>query len=1328
MKTRNTFLFIFLFCLLWIFTPNLYSQGCNAWVDKTEFGGTARKGAIGFSLNGYGYIGLGHDGDSLRSDIWRYNPTSNSWSLYTYYPGTAREGAVVFVVGNEAFIGLGEDASSLKKDFWKINSLGQWSPMANFPGTARKDAAAFATTSRGFVGTGSDPADKNDFWEYNPYNNTWTQKANFPGQARINIVGFAVNDKGYFGSGGKSIYVYNEVWEYDPGANSWTRKANLPSSRSWAVGFAIGNKGYLGCGFNKNDFYEYDPENNNWRTRATACSFYLEDAVGFAIGNKGYIGTGLDDSHGYIRVKTFRQYTPEPRFYSSTATNVTCNNYDDGSISIDANGISTLYYSIYNGADYTLGQSLFEYLGGGSYTVKVMDANGCEVTGNSHTITDPPVITITNIVTDSVNCNGQEDGSVTVYASGGTGSRYYTIDGGSINTTGVFTNLAAKEDYIISVTDIHSCPAATGYADVKKPDEITFDGQTATDVTCFNGSDGMISLSAIGGSGTLYYSIDGGNTFPSSSGNFSGLTKGTYNVAVRDYYSCEVDGQPMEISQPPELILTSQEAIDISCNGLNDGTIIITTQGGRLYRYFSIDNGETYHELDSVFDNLGPGTDYIVQVKDNYDCIVTGDTLSIIDPPEIMINSQIATQISCYGLVDGTITLSASGGTAPLYYSINDGVEYQLSGEFTDLYESGYVVHIKDVNDCHILGDTFEILEPPQLQFHTQEAIDISCHGLTDGSINLEASGGTGTIYFSIDSGKILTNTTGIFYDLPAADDYYIFAQDENGCQMEGAILEIIDPPELVIDSVISEDITCYGLTDGKIRIQANGGTGSYLYSITGGFSFEDNNGIFEELGLGSNYIISVKDTNDCQANYYKLIAITQPLPVNISSAVSTDISCSGLTDGIIEITAEGGVGNYRYSVDNGATFTNVSGIFTGLSAGTNYQLAVQDSNECTITGSTLVINDPPPIVIDSEVATDLSCYDGEDGTITVSASGGTGMLEYSIDGGTSYPNSTGSFDNLGKGNTYNIMVRDANECTQAGSTLEILPPAGQEICLATVDIETGKNLVIWERPDNDIHASYNIYREGTDVGEYEFIGNMPYEDLSVFVDTSSNPRQRSYRYKIKAVDQCGDESEFSFFHKTILLRVNLGVGTYNLDWDDYEYEGGGFTFRKFFIYRGTTENNLELIDSIASSYNSYIDTDPPEGLLFYQIAGLKQTPCYPANVKKADSGPYSHSMSNIEDNRLQVGIDPTNGNPYFLKVYPNPVKEKFMLEFENPTGGDIWLEIIDLNGKLIQFTEINSSEVLVKKFIDVSEIPPGVYVLKARLTDRIETKRLIIE
>jgi hypothetical protein len=283
------------------------AQAPDSWTEKNGVGLnvpastflSVRSGAVGFSINGKGYIGTGVENLFYKNDFWEYDPITNTLTQKANFGGGTRGYATGFSIGGKGYIGTGKDGTSNKNDFWEYDpAINAWTQKTNFGGTARYSATGFHIGNKGYIGTGYDTYYKNDFWEYDPMVNSWTQKANYGIQGRISAAAFSIGNKGYIGTGLFNTTNLTDFWEYDPSANSWTQKADFGgTARFSASGLSIGNKGYLGAGKissgnNPIDFWEYDPSVNIWAQKAdfSAARF---DAISFSISNKGYICTGM---------------------------------------------------------------------------------------------------------------------------------------------------------------------------------------------------------------------------------------------------------------------------------------------------------------------------------------------------------------------------------------------------------------------------------------------------------------------------------------------------------------------------------------------------------------------------------------------------------------------------------------------------------------------------------------------------------------------------------------------------------------------------------------------------------------------------------------------------------------------------------------------------------------------------------------------------------------------------------------------------------------------------------------------------------------------------
>lgn len=515
----------------------------------------------------------------------------------------------------------------------------------------------------------------------------------------------------------------------------------------------------------------------------------------------------------------------------------------------------------------------------------------------------------------------------------------------------------------------------------------------------------------------------------------------------------------------------------------------------------------------------------------------------------------------------------------------------------------------------------------------------------------------------------------------------------------------ILDTCSLIeLDFTIAH-INCFGESDGAVDLSVFGGKEPYNYLWSNDETTENISGL-----ASGTYTIIVTDNVGCSKT--DSVIIIEPDKLVVSITDSTNVSCNGYSDGNAVVTPAGGTESYTYLWDNSLGSTDSTAY--GLSANQYYHVIVTDANNCMATDS-VRLTEPAPVEINLGDESDFCLGD------SIILTPGEGFANYTW----SLPDSTGSQITVKTPGIYSVTVTDINGCEGFASVYvsHQLPYEHEEICLVTVDNESGKNMVIWEKTSGKGTDFFRIYRESTTIGVYDTIGEVQFDKFSSFVDTTSNPRQRSYQYKMSVIDSCGNESEQSFYHRTLLLSIGLGVGTYNLSWDDYEYEVGGFTFTKFYIFRGPSQDELQIIDSIAGNYNTYIDISPPEGMLYYQIAGVKPEACNPTGSLKSKSGMHSLVLSNMENNSAS-GIGANSNLPGKLRIYPNPFTNKTIIEFQNPGHDSYMMLVIDLSGRVLQIRD-NIMDSRIE--LDRGELPKGFYFIEIR-GPKIYRGKILIE
>jgi N-acetylneuraminic acid mutarotase len=249
-----------------------YDPDKNTWNRKEPFPGAARNGAVGIATDTKGYIGTGYDGKKSLKDFWEYDPVLNAWTQKADFggdEGTARYGALGFSINNKCYIGTGYDGYYLK-DFWEYDpATNGWTKKASVGGSKRTNAAGFAINGKGYVCTGMDNgAYEDDFWEYDPATDVWVEKRsisnatdesfddNYTTLKGINKVAFSMNGKGYLATGGEGTATAI-VWEYDPVTDLWEEKTAFEgTARVDAVSFVIGSRAYITTGRSSSYYFD----------------------------------------------------------------------------------------------------------------------------------------------------------------------------------------------------------------------------------------------------------------------------------------------------------------------------------------------------------------------------------------------------------------------------------------------------------------------------------------------------------------------------------------------------------------------------------------------------------------------------------------------------------------------------------------------------------------------------------------------------------------------------------------------------------------------------------------------------------------------------------------------------------------------------------------------------------------------------------------------------------------------------------------------------------------------------------------------------------------
>jgi hypothetical protein len=746
--------------------------------------------------------------------------------------------------------------------------------------------------------------------------------------------------------------------------------------------------------------YSFSGSSGPWQISGTSPCYQGGPAQTFSVCVK--------DANNTITCTTVNANWPAPMtMINSIVTPSPCGTCT-GSIQLFAGGPGAYTYTINSWATFQ-NTNAFLNLCPGTYG-NCFVSNGVCVAGPVTITVGQSPLTCTTTRTNTT-CSGGCDGTATVITPGN-GTYQFSIDGGTTwQSSNVFTGLCANT-YTLTTRNVSSPSCiTTNTVTITQPAAIVPSTPVVNSPACYGGCTGSITAAATP-SGTYQYSMNGGVTWQSSA-SFSGLCAGNYTLMAKNASNC-TGSYSFTITQPAQVVPVSTQTT-ISCYGSCSGSISTTVTPAGTYTY-SIDNGITWFAA-NTFNGLCAGT-YTIKVKNASNCIVAAPSVTITQPPQLLITLDSQTNLTCSNGADGTATVTASGGTGIIVYDWSPG---NPAGDGTNsvsgLTAGNWSCTITDGNNCSTT-QTVTITQPAPIQI-TAAVSNLVCYGDSSGSFIATVT--PADVYqFSIDNG-VTWQASNTFNGLHAGS-YTVLAQNGNGCV--GSHSFTITQPLEIIPAFVSTDISCNGSCNGMIATTVTP-AGSYQYSIDNGITWQASN-TFSGLCIGI-YSITVQNGNGCMVTDYAY-AIAEPPALAIALNSQTDLTCNNSADGAASVTASGGTGIIVYDWSPGNPIGDGTNSVTGLSAGT-YICTITDANNCTTTQS-VAITQPSPIQL-TTTNTAMVCYGACNGFINAAASP-AGSYQFSIDNGVTWQ-ASGSFNGICEG-AYTVIVQDAAGCTSSSS------------------------------------------------------------------------------------------------------------------------------------------------------------------------------------------------------------------------------------------------------------------------------------------------------
>lgn len=771
----------------------------------------------------------------------------------------------------------------------------------------------------------------------------------------------------------------------------------------------------------------------------------------------GTYTVNITDELGCTTSATANVEQPQlPLSMQAEAQNLGCVNDNSGAIAVAISGGTSPYnYQWDNG--YTVPN--LSGLPEGTYNLLVSDANGCELT-QQFILTQPTATLAISPLTTSVDCNGNNTGSINLQPSGGTAPYNTTWTTGATGST--ITTIPAGS-YQYTIVDANQC-TVTGSITINEPTAAIALTSSNTQVNCFGAGTGSIDINVSGGTAPYNYSWSNGSTTE----DIANLTSGNYSVTITDANGCSSNTSIL-IQQPTAALSLQGNSTNAGCFAAANGTVTLTVTGGSSPYTFSWNNGNTTQNLQSL-----TAGNYTVLVADANGCTSTSAYI-VTEPSQALIATITSTSVNCFASNSGSIIATATGGTSPYTYLWNNGT---TASSLSNIVAGTYTVTITDVNGCSYTTNS-TVQQPAATLSSTHLVQNVACFGGNTGIIQTTTSGGTAPYTYNWNTGASTSDINNV-----AAGTYSLTVTDANGCVYTQS-LSVSQPASAVSSTLTNTSINCHGDLTASVDLTVTGGIGNYTYQWNNQQTTQD----LTNVGAGT-YSVVIIDQNGCTNN--NTITITEPSISLTLGVTNTPAGCFGMQNGAITIQINGGTSPYSYLWNTGSTADNLINIGAGT-----YTVTVTDANGCSST-QTSTLSQPTSSISANATTTAANCATGEMGSITIDATGGTAPYTYLWNTGATTQNLT----TIGAG-TYTVTITDASGCQTTKSatitdntSISIHTTGAPEICMGTM-------LTIYG--DSIPGATYLWYYNGIALnGTNSFIFTTPVAGIYTMTATTS--------------------------------------------------------------------------------------------------------------------------------------------------------------------------------------------------------------------------------
>jgi gliding motility-associated-like protein len=729
----------------------------------------------------------------------------------------------------------------------------------------------------------------------------------------------------------------------------------------------------------------------------------------------------------------------------------------------------------------------------------------------------------------------------------------------------------------------------------------------------------------------------------------------SYIVNAIDAYGCSVtDTITIEV-------LSAFAAPILSCGLAENGFLTIdwlAVPGASDYEV-SFDGGITWIPANGILSHTIPGlvdgnvVDILVQVVSmNANCPPLVGSLQCVytEACAMTIDTSGTISPSCWNTNDASVFMSTTNGQSPVTYAIDGGISQ--GPNFTGVSPGFHSVVATDNIGCTD-SISFTIVAPPAISL-TVVSDSVNCNAGCDGQSTALATGGTGTFSYVWNTSPATLNDTAINL---CAGNYTVTATDINGCT-SSQLTTVAEPINLLVTSIITNNITCFGGADGSITVTPFGGTPPYSYLWDDPVSQTTATASGLDQGL---YNLTITDNNGCTTTANA--GVSEPSSAMTLTVMQTFEGCNNAFQNIAEVLAMGGTGtNYSYEWSSGATTSIATGLDDILQT-----VTVTDENGCTAVES-IQITELDPIDV-SLTGNDPSCFGGLDGEVsTVSIIGGSGNFTYEwnttpVQNGTSISGVAGNFN-------YTLVVTDDQGCTGSAS-YQMGQPTEMQLSL-TSTVPSCNGFV-------DGEATVLNVIGGTSGYTYLWDANTGNQNTQTATSLSSG----TYSVTVTDANGCSTSSQVIIDEPTTMQLVFQESDNFCAGQNDGAIELnvlGGTPNYTFIWENGETTQNLENLWS--GVY--YVTVTDNNGCFVIDSATVNGPPPLDANVLIDD-------VSCFEENDGVIIIEIIGGSPPFQYSLDN-VEFTGANLFTGLEGGTYDLYAVDINGCTWSSTAIINS------------------------------------